>query len=462
MSGPTSDPAIGQAHLFEPPKPTHLTLADRFLVPPFSVLDARAGYWQARKRDWLLLGIQPEVGAGREVAYLATEGMLGGTGREATPGSTPAAHGGGHGSMNDKLLGASGRREGLLYSDDPHPLGAGGAREAAAYKRKQAQQQAYEEAAGRTAEPVPGQHAGYALGAAGRGDRLLSKATPREGYGGDYDLSKGENAWGGAGTSIFDPVICEIAYRWFTPHGGLVYDPFAGGSVRGIVAAMLGRRYLGVDLRPEQVAANEQQAATIGAARPFAHQPQWLVGDARDTPLHLGGRRPDMVFTCPPYYDLERYSDDPRDLSNAGSYAAFLAGYQQIVEHAVRALAPNRFACFVVGEVRAPDGAYHGLVPDTIVAFEEAGARYYNEAILATSVGSLPIRTSRTFGPGRKLGKSHQNVLVFVKGDGRLAAEACGMVPEVALEYGGAVWRADGTLTVPETGEQASFVGEEP
>src|SRR3972149_1694735 len=83
-----------------------------------------------------------EVGAGREGAYLATEGMLGGTGREATPGSTPAAHGGGHGSMNDKLLGASGRREGLLYSDDPPPPGAGGAREAAAYKRKQAQQQA--------------------------------------------------------------------------------------------------------------------------------------------------------------------------------------------------------------------------------------------------------------------------------------------------------------------------------
>lgn len=35
------------------------------------------------------------------------------------------------------------------------------------------------------------------------------------------------------GTSIFDPVICEIAYRWFCPPGGTVLDPFAGGSVRG-------------------------------------------------------------------------------------------------------------------------------------------------------------------------------------------------------------------------------------
>ena len=38
------------------------TLAERFGVPPFSVLDARQGYWQARKRAWLALGIQSEVG----------------------------------------------------------------------------------------------------------------------------------------------------------------------------------------------------------------------------------------------------------------------------------------------------------------------------------------------------------------------------------------------------------------
>ena len=51
------------------------------------------------------------------------------------------------------------------------------------------------------------------------------------------------------GTSIFDPVLCEIAYRWFSPVGGLILDPFAGGSVRGIVASKLGRQYIGHELR---------------------------------------------------------------------------------------------------------------------------------------------------------------------------------------------------------------------
>ena len=43
------------------------TLAERFLVPPFSVLDARQGYWQARKSAWIALGIQSELGRGEGV-----------------------------------------------------------------------------------------------------------------------------------------------------------------------------------------------------------------------------------------------------------------------------------------------------------------------------------------------------------------------------------------------------------
>jgi ParB-like chromosome segregation protein Spo0J len=40
------------------------SLAERFGVPPFSVLDARQGYWQERKRAWIALGIQSELGRG--------------------------------------------------------------------------------------------------------------------------------------------------------------------------------------------------------------------------------------------------------------------------------------------------------------------------------------------------------------------------------------------------------------
>ena len=42
-------------------------LAERFMIPPFSVLNAREGWWQERKAAWLALGIQSELGRGENM-----------------------------------------------------------------------------------------------------------------------------------------------------------------------------------------------------------------------------------------------------------------------------------------------------------------------------------------------------------------------------------------------------------
>lgn len=226
-----------------------------------------------------------------------------------------------------------------------------------------------------------------------------------------------------SGTSIFDPVLCELAYSWFTAPGGVILDPFAGGSVRGIVASVLGRRYVGVELREEQVAANREQAARI--CREL--QPVWHCGDSRGLPQLCAGVEADFVFSCPPYADLERYSDDPRDLSTM-RYADFLPAYREIIAHSVAMLRPNRFAAFVVGDVRDAAGNYYGFPWHTIQAFQDAGAQLYNEAVLVTAVGSLPIRAGKQFEASRKFGKTHQNLLVFVKGSAQAAAAGLGPV----------------------------------
>ena len=222
----------------------------------------------------------------------------------------------------------------------------------------------------------------------------------------------------GNGTSIFDPVVCELAYRWFCPPGGQIIDPFAGGSVRGIVASHLGRKYVGTELRREQVEANWLQLPT--AADP---KPDWRNADSRDIARVCFDVQADMVFSCPPYADLEVYSDDPADLSTL-SYDSFLEAYRHIIKETCSLLKDNRFACFVVGDVRDKKGNYRNFTGDTVEAFRSAGLHFYNEAILVTAVGSLPVRVGKQFAAGRKLGKTHQNVLVFVKGDGKKATQA--------------------------------------
>lgn len=223
-----------------------------------------------------------------------------------------------------------------------------------------------------------------------------------------------------AAVSIFDPVLCELAYRWFSAEGDTIIDPFAGGSVRGIVASLLGRHYWGCDLRDEQVEANMEQGEALCPDAYAAGHLRWVAGDSVDVVPHAPDA--DLVFTCPPYGDLEVYSDDPRDISTM-NYDRFMVAYRDIIGKSVARLRPNRFAAVVVGDFRDKGGntALRGFPTDTILAFREHGMALYNEAVLATSVGSLAVRVTRQFETSRKMGMAHQHLLVFVKGDPRAA-----------------------------------------
>ena len=219
-----------------------------------------------------------------------------------------------------------------------------------------------------------------------------------------------------SGTSMFDPVVCELMYRWFNVGGGRILDPFAGGAVRGLVAGALGMPYFGNDLRPEQVDANRETLKQFKMETNPA--PTWTIGDSRNIDSILqeqGEDAPfDMIFSCPPYADLEKYSDSPDDLSNM-EYEDFLAAYQEIITKSCALLKDNRFAVFVVGEVRDPRGIYRGFVQDTIRAFQQAGLQYYNELILVTQVSSAAMR-ARMLMTNRKPSRVHQTCLAMYKG----------------------------------------------
>lgn len=212
------------------------------------------------------------------------------------------------------------------------------------------------------------------------------------------------------GTSIFDPVLCEIIYNWYCPEDGIVFDPFAGGSVRGIIAEMLGRHYIGIDLSQRQVDANQTNADSLGVC------PAWHCDDSRNMDAYIPDGSADLVFSCPPYHDLEKYSDHPHDLSNM-QYSEFCEAYGEIIRKACNKLKDGRFAVFVVGDVRDSKGAYRGLQGLTKRYFEEQGLCLYNENILLEQYATAAMRAGKIFAAARKTTKVHQNVLVFYKGD---------------------------------------------
>lgn len=211
------------------------------------------------------------------------------------------------------------------------------------------------------------------------------------------------------GTSIFDPVLCEVMYKWFNVHEGSIFDCFAGGSVRGIVAEKLGYKYIGIDLRKEQIEANILNAQEMGL------NPTWICDDSLNADLYVEDDSVDLLFSCPPYADLEVYSDDERDISNM-DYEQFKEVYRKIIDISCRKVKNDRFAIFVVGDVRDKKGYYRNFIDYTKECFNKNGFMTYNEIILLEQLGTIPLRARYVF-KKRKVAKAHQNVLIFYKGD---------------------------------------------
>jgi len=289
-------------------------LRDKFLEPPFSVLDTKGGAWQNRKRAWKNLGLESHLG--------------------------------------------------------------------------------------RTAECMPSQF----------GSKLDENGLDQYGR---KPMT---------GVSVFDPALCELIYRWYCPDGGKILDPFAGGSTRGVVANYIGYKYTGIDIRKEQVDANIEQCLRI---LPQEKQPTYICGDSNIVLAQMNpsvdervcdglGDEFDLVFSCPPYADLEVYSDLDGDISNK-DYSDFIVMYEAIIQKAVGLLKKGGYAIFVVGDIRDKKGYYRDFISHTKKAFIDSGALLYNEAILLQPLGTAMLRAGKIFESGAKLTKVHENVLIFKK-----------------------------------------------
>jgi len=227
------------------------------------------------------------------------------------------------------------------------------------------------------------------------------------------------------GVSLLDPVLAEVCVKWFGVVGGLAFDPFAGDTVFGFVAGTIGMEFHGIELRKEQADLNQARCAEAGLSCSY------YCDTSENMDSYIDNDCIDLVFSCPPYADLEVYSDDPRDLSNMG-HDDFFQVYKRIMQGTFAKLKDNRFAVVVMGEVRAKSGAYIGTIPKTIQIMEEAGYQFYNEIILINNAGTVPLRAGKYMQATRKVGKIHQNVLVFLKGDAKAAVADLG---EVQIDF---------------------------
>lgn len=211
--------------------------------------------------------------------------------------------------------------------------------------------------------------------------------------------------------SVLDPVACEVVLRFFTPIGGRIYNPFGGGVQFGFVAGWSGYGYVASEIRQNQCDANTRLCSAFSSV-------EWIRADsATFNPPGLF----DLVFSCPPYYKVEKYLDydgapPAGEINSCATYDEFrellFAGYRRAIGH----LKPNRFFIVMTGDSRGKNGAYHCHEAETELFLREQGLIVYNKIVYLEAEFTRLAQAKKTL-KHRKFPKREQKIIVAYKGN---------------------------------------------
>lgn len=205
--------------------------------------------------------------------------------------------------------------------------------------------------------------------------------------------------------SIFNPQLAQMILAAYAPLNGKVYDPFGGGGTRGYIATKMGYDYTGIEIREEEYNRVKEQMEQWGIDFNFI---------LNDSTKYKPEGDFDFVFSCPPYYDLEVYSDLAGDLSNANSYDEYLCMLKNVLQNCYDVLKKNCFAVFVVGNFRNKKGELENLNGDLITKAKEVGFKLWDELIWM-GASNVALTRCGKFEKNRKSVRMHEYIIILKK-----------------------------------------------
>lgn len=212
--------------------------------------------------------------------------------------------------------------------------------------------------------------------------------------------------------SILDAVLAEIIHKWFGIKNGKTFDCFAGDTIFGYVSSYLGNQFTGIELRQEQVDFNNERTKQFSSL--------YICDSGINVLRHIKESSQDLLFSCPPYFNLEVYSQLQNDASNQKNYNDFIEILNAAFTESIKCLKDNRFACIVIGNIRKVKSQmyidYYPFKEDIIKIFTNNGMKYYNDIVLLKANGTAQMRAKQYMNQ-RKVVPIHEYLLVFYKGD---------------------------------------------
>ena len=244
-------------------------------------------------------------------------------------------------------------------------------------------------------------------GSAGFSNVVLSKRKVKNG---EIETDKAKSLNGNA--SVLDPTACEIILRMFMPKAGkTVYNPFGGGVQFGFVTGYYGYNYIASEIRENQCDANNLICKDFKNAK-------WIKSDSSK---YVPEVKADLVFSCPPYYRVEKYVDydgNPPDgeINCLDTYEKFrdtlFAGYKIAIDN----MNDNCFFVIMTGDSRDKNGAYYCSEAETELFLKNSGLMVYNKIVYLESEFTRRAQAKKTL-HHRKFPKAEQKIIVAYKGN---------------------------------------------
>jgi len=223
----------------------------------------------------------------------------------------------------------------------------------------------------------------------------------------------GENTAYTATTSYFNPKLCKMVYSSYCPKNGTIFDPFSS-VVRPYVAKILDYNYTGCEVRKDECDKINNILNTNALFE--TSEVNVLNMDCRE---FESDKKFDLIFTCPPYWNLETYSEQDNDMSAISNYADFLVEMGRVYSKCSSLMYEESYCCFVVADFRDySEGRklINRLVPfvsDMIRCGEDAGLSLYDKVIIKKPMGTAPSRLK--LWNKRKTVRIHEELLIFKK-----------------------------------------------
>ena len=216
--------------------------------------------------------------------------------------------------------------------------------------------------------------------------------------------------------SEFNPTVAKNIISFWSEKGDIILDPFSGRT-RALVSYAMDREYIGFEVSKDVTNYMEKRFEELNLTNKEDFKVQIINDDCINVNNYIE-QEVDLIFSCPPYWDLERYESCQGQLSDIKNLKEFMTELGTRLNESIKYLKKGKYIAMVIGDFRKK-GQYITLQKELLNEMQKNEDIKLHDIII---IQNIPFATSAFYFGGSKhkkqTAKSHEYLLIWQKKGG--------------------------------------------